>query len=71
MVNDYERWDFWNRETAQIEKIEKKERSMKNLIESNRLFDEKNRKGFEYDPNDREEDMSNNNIITYINQFFI
>lgn len=62
MNNDYERYDFWHRETGQIKK---KERSMKKLVESNRLFDEKNRKGFEYDPNDRTETMPN------ITQFFI
>lgn len=62
MNNDYERYDFWHRETAQIKKTE---RSMKKLVESNRLFDEKNRKGFEYDKDDRSEPMPN------ITQFFI
>lgn len=38
---------------------------MEKLIESNRLFDEKNQKGFKYDSNDRSEDTPN------INQFFI
>lgn len=51
MNNDYERYDFWNREMKSIE--------------SNRLFDEKNQKGFKYNPDDRSEEMSN------INQFFI
>ena len=31
-------------------------RSMDKLIESNKKFDENNRKGFKYDPNDRSED---------------
>ena len=62
MNNDYERYDFWHRETAQIKKTE---RSMKKLVESNRLFDENNRKGFKYDKDDRNEPMSN------ITQFFI
>lgn len=62
MNNDYERYDFWHRETAQIKKTE---RSMKKLVESNRLFDEKNRKGFEYDTDNRDETMPN------ITQFFI
>ena len=62
MIGDYERYDFWYRETPQAKKVE---RSMDKLVESNRLFDEKNRKGFKYDPNDRSEDMPN------INQFFI
>ena len=38
---------------------------MEKLVESNRLFDDKNQNGFKYDPNDRSEDMPN------INQFFI
>jgi hypothetical protein len=51
-MNDYERYDFWHRETVQVKKDE---RTMKKLIESNRLFDEKNKNGFKYDPNDRNE----------------
>jgi hypothetical protein len=61
MNNDYERYDFWNREMKSI----KPERSMAKLIESNKLFDEKNQKGFKYNPDDRREEMPN------INQFFI
>lgn len=61
MNNDYERYDFWHREMKSIKPIV----SMEKLIESNRLFDEKNRKGFKYNPNDRSEDIPN------INQFFI
>jgi hypothetical protein len=49
MNNDYERYDFWHREMKSI----KPERSMTKLIESNKLFDEKNKRGFKYDPNDR------------------
>ena len=41
MNNDYERHDFWHRELANI-KPANAERSMKKLVESNRLFDEKN-----------------------------
>ncbi len=62
MIGDYERYDFWHRETPQAKKTE---RSMEKLIESNRLFDEKNQNGFKYDSNDRSEDMPN------ITQFFI
>jgi hypothetical protein len=62
MNNDYERYDFWHRETVQIKKTE---RSMKKLIESNRLFDEKNQNGFKKNPDDRSEDMPN------INHFFV
>ena len=40
MNNDYERYDFWHREIKSI----KPTVSMEKLIESNRLFDEKNRK---------------------------
>ena len=65
MNNDYERYDFWFRETAQVKKESKNDRSMNKLIESNKKFDENNRKGFKYDPNDRSEDTPN------INQFFI
>ena len=61
MNNDYERYDFWHREMKSI----KPERSMVKLIESNKLFDEKNQKGFKYNPDDRSEEMPN------INQFFI
>ena len=61
MNNDYERYDFWHRETVQLKHPE---RSMKKLIESNKKFDENNKKGFKYDPN-RNEDMPN------ITQFFI
>jgi hypothetical protein len=61
MNNDYERYDFWHREMKSI----KPTVSMEKLIESNRLFDEKNQTGLKYDPNDRSEDMPN------INQFFI
>ena len=61
MNNDYERYDFWHREIKSI----KPTVSMEKLIESNRLFDEKNQTGLKYDPNDRSEDMPN------INQFFI
>jgi len=61
MNNDYERYDFWHREMKSI----KPTVSMEKLIESNRLFDEKNRKGFKYNPDDRSEDIPN------INQFFI
>jgi hypothetical protein len=64
MNNDYERYDFWFRETIQV-KESKKERSMDKLIESNKKFDENNQNGFKYDPNDRSEDTPN------INQFFI
>ena len=38
---------------------------MNKLVESNRLLDEKNRKGFKYDKDDRSEPMPN------ITQFFI
>lgn len=65
MNNDYERYDFWFRETAQVKKESKKDRSMNKLIESNKKFDENNQNGFKYDPNDRSEDTPN------INQFFI
>jgi len=63
MNNDYERYDFWHRELESVKT--KKTPTMKKLIESNRLFDEKNQKGFKYDPNDRNEVMPN------ITQFFI
>jgi hypothetical protein len=62
MNNDYERYDFWFRETAQVKNPK---RTMKKLIESNNKFDENNQNGFKYDPNDRSEDNPN------INQFFI
>lgn len=62
MNNDYERYDFWFRETAQVKKPK---RTMKKLIESNKKFDENNQNGFKYDPNDRSEDNPN------ITQFFI
>lgn len=65
MNNDYERYDFWFRETAQVKKESKNDRSMDKLIESNKKFDENNQNGFKYDPNDRSEDTPN------INQFFI
>jgi hypothetical protein len=61
MNNDYERYDFWHREMKSI----KPKVSMEKLIESNRLFDEKNQNGFKKNPDDRSEDMPN------INQFFI
>ena len=61
MNNDYERYDFWHREMKSI----KPAVSMEKLVKSNKLFDEKNQKGFKYDSNDRSEDMPN------INQFFI
>jgi hypothetical protein len=64
MNNDYERYDFWHREMKSI-KPERPERSMTKLIESNKLFDEKNQKGFKYNPDDRSEDMPS------ITQFFI
>jgi hypothetical protein len=48
-MNDYERYDFWHRETVHVKKDE---RTMAKLVESNRLFDEKNRKGFKYDKDD-------------------
>ena len=62
MNNDYERYDFWFRETTQVKNPK---RTMKKLIESNKKFDENNQNGFKYDPNDRSEDTPN------INQFFI
>jgi hypothetical protein len=62
MNNDYERYDFWYRETAQIKKTE---RSMKKLVESNRLFDEKNQKGLKYDPSARNEELNIQSIIGY------
>jgi hypothetical protein len=62
MNNDYERYDFWFRETKQVKKSE---RSMAKLIESNKLFDEKNQKGFKYNPNDRSEYIFN------VTQYFI
>jgi hypothetical protein len=62
MNNDYERYDFWFRETKVVKKPE---RTMAKLIESNKLFDEKNQKGFKYNPDDRSEDMPN------ITQLFI
>ena len=65
MNNDYERYDFWFRETAQVKKESKNDRSMHKLIESNKKFDENNQNGFKYDPNDRSEDTPN------ITQFFI
>jgi hypothetical protein len=52
MNNDYERHDFWHRELANI-KPKNVEKSMKMLVESNRLFDEKNRKETKYNPSDR------------------
>ena len=61
MNNDYERYDFWHREMKSI----KPTVSMEKLVESNRLFDEKNQTGFKYNPDDRSEDMPN------ITQFFI
>jgi hypothetical protein len=61
MNNDYERYDFWHREMKSI----KSERSMAKLIESNKLFDEKNQRGFKYNPDDRSEEMPN------ITQYFI
>ena len=61
MNNDYERYDFWHREMKSIRPTV----SMEKLIESNRLFDEKNRKGFKYNPNESSEDIPN------INQIFI
>jgi len=64
MNNDYERYDFWFRETNQGNKG-KDTRSMDKLVESNRLFDEKNQKGFKYNSDDRSEDNPN------ITQFFI
>jgi hypothetical protein len=54
-MNDYERYDFWHRETVQVKPEVKQERTMKKLVESNRLFDEKNREGFKYDKDDRSE----------------
>ena len=65
MNNDYERYDFWHREMKSIKPSIKPAVSMEKLIESNRLFDEKNQTGFKYDSNNRSEDMPN------INQFFI
>ena len=59
MNNDYERYDFWFRETAQVKTTK---RTMEKLIESNNKFDKKDSK---YDPNDRSEDNTN------ITQFFI
>lgn len=59
MNNDYERYDFWHRETAQVKKSE---RTMEKLIESNKKFDKKDSK---YDPNDRSEYIFN------ITNFFI
>lgn len=41
MHNDYERYDFWHREMAATKTSNPSERSMKNLIESNKRFDEK------------------------------
>jgi hypothetical protein len=52
-MNDYERYDFWHRELQSIKPT--KTPTMEKLVESNRLFDEKNQKGFKYDPNDRNE----------------
>lgn len=37
-MNDYERYDFWHRETVQVKKDE---RTMARLVESARKFDEK------------------------------
>jgi hypothetical protein len=67
MNNDYERYDFWHREMNSVksEKSIKSERSMAKLINSNKKFDEKNQKGFKYNPDDRSEDMPN------ITQLFI
>ena len=59
MNNDYERYDFWHRETKQVKKSE---RTMEKLIESNKKFDIKDSK---YDPNDRSEYIFN------ITNFFI
>lgn len=50
MNNDYERYDFWFRETAQVKKESKNDRSMNKLIESNNKFDKKESK---YNPDDR------------------
>jgi len=52
MNNDYERYEFWFRETEQL----KNDRSMDKLIESNNKFDKKDSK---YDPNDRTEYILN------------
>ena len=49
MNNDYERYDFWFRETNQVNKG-KDTRSMDKLIESNKKFDKKESK---YNPDDR------------------
>jgi hypothetical protein len=38
MHNDYERYDFWHREMAAIKPSE---RSMKKIVDSNRIFDER------------------------------
>ena len=59
MNNDYERYDFWHRETVQVKKSE---RTMEKLIESNKKF---NKKDSKYYPNDRSEDNFN------ITNFFI
>ncbi len=59
MNNDYERYDFWFRETKQVKKSE---RTMEKLIESNKKFDNK---GLKYDPNDRSEYIFN------VTQYFI
>jgi hypothetical protein len=61
MNNDYERYDFWHRET----KSTKPTFSMDKLVESNRLFDEKNKRGFKYDPDDRSETFNIQSIIGY------
>ena len=39
-MNDYERYDFWHRETVQV-KIKDDKRTMSKLIESNKKFDPK------------------------------
>ena len=52
MNNDYERYEFWFRETEQL----KNDRSMDKLIESNNKFDKKDSK---YDTNDRTEYILN------------
>jgi hypothetical protein len=62
MNNDYERYDFWFRETKVVKKPE---RTMAKLIKSNKLLDEKNQRVFKYDSNERSEYIFN------ITQFFI
>lgn len=46
-MNDYERYDFWHRETVQV-KIKDDKRTMSKLIESNKKFDEKKEKSETY-----------------------